>query len=363
MLLSVIQAGPYTAVCSLVTHNLLHLCQILVIDSKNIVRNYCEYCQGLLTKICKRTKLRNVNYTVKAAARATGVSESRLRTWERRYDIPKPGRSPTSRRLYNEDDLRGIRKMAALIGAGLSAADAAEAVRSGEQTLDVGAPQETEHPLVKVLISATDTFDEETFVGALSQGVGELGWAGGLDQLVFPAMRKIGSQWEEAAVPPAKEHFASELARHRLSAALNALGPSSQSRPRVLMACPESERHDLGLLGLALLLRMEGVNIIYLGADVPTADIVAVCDSVKPDAACLSATTAEGLASLARASRTILSQRSVRLFIGGPAVSPSGTTAAGILLPVSLGAAARTIVERLVDARAATKTDETGQLP
>ncbi|MCA9849313.1 MAG: MerR family transcriptional regulator, partial [Dehalococcoidia bacterium] len=34
-----------------------------------------------------------MRYTVRAAARATGVTEGRLRTWERRYGIPKPGRS------------------------------------------------------------------------------------------------------------------------------------------------------------------------------------------------------------------------------------------------------------------------------
>jgi MerR family transcriptional regulator, light-induced transcriptional regulator len=59
-----------------------------------------------------------VNYTVKAAARATGMSESRLRTWERRYGIPSPGRSATGRRRYNDDDLALIRRMAALVHVG-----------------------------------------------------------------------------------------------------------------------------------------------------------------------------------------------------------------------------------------------------
>ena len=67
-----------------------------------------------------------MRYTVRAAARATGVTEGRLRTWERRYGIPKPGRSDTGRRLYDDDDLAMIRRMVALTDAGLSAAEAIE---------------------------------------------------------------------------------------------------------------------------------------------------------------------------------------------------------------------------------------------
>lgn len=290
--------------------------------------------------------MQGVNYTVKAAARATGVSESRLRTWERRYGIPKPARSATSRRVYDENDLGVIRRMAALIDAGLSAFDAAEAVRSGGEAVVAPRPQ-GDHPLVHALMAAAEDYDEEAFLETQSRAIGDLGWARALDEVIFPAMRKIGANWEAAALPPAKEHFASELVRRRLAAALDALGPSSRDRPRILMACPESERHDLGLLALALLLRAAGANVIYLGADVPTSDIIDACGSLKPDAVCLSATSGEGLASLVRATRTILSRRSLHLFIGGPAVSPSGTLAAGVILPSSIASAVPAMLERL----------------
>ena len=113
------------------------------------------------------------------------------------------------------------------------------------------------------------------------------------------------------------------------------------------MGCPESERHDLGLLALALLLRAGGANVVYLGADVPTSDIIEAVESLKPDAVCLSATSAEGLASLVRATRTILSKHAPQLFIGGPAVSASGTAAAGVILPSSLASAVTAILERV----------------
>ena len=51
-------------------------------------------------------------YSIKAAAMATGISESCLRTWERRYGIPRPTRSSSGRRRFDESDLGVIRRMA-----------------------------------------------------------------------------------------------------------------------------------------------------------------------------------------------------------------------------------------------------------
>ena len=71
-----------------------------------------------------------MNYTVLAASKATGINSSRLRTWERRYGIPRPNRSNTGRRLYDEDDLLLIRRMMALVNAGLPASEAAKSALS-----------------------------------------------------------------------------------------------------------------------------------------------------------------------------------------------------------------------------------------
>ncbi len=286
-----------------------------------------------------------MNYTVKAAARATGVSESRLRTWERRYGIPKPARAASGRRLYDDDDLAVIRRMASLVGAGVSAAEAAEAARFGAAETPPLSEKRTEHPLIAALVAAAESFDEAALLAALKSCTDAWGWAQALDEVVFPALKQIGRSWEEAAIPPAKEHFASELVKRELEAALHDLGPSVDRSPRIMLACPESERHDLGLMALALLLRLAHVNVVYLGGDVPTSDLIAANDELRPDAICLSATSANGLASLVRASRTLVSARAVRLFIGGPAVNGTGPVAAGLPLPESLASASRLIVE------------------
>jgi DNA-binding transcriptional MerR regulator len=293
-------------------------------------------------------RIRNVKYTVKAAARATGISESRLRTWERRYGIPSPARSATHRRVYEENDIAVIRRMVALVDAGLSAADAAEAarVRSNDEEAPEGVYSKPPHPLIEQIVRAAETFNEGLIVLAIAEGTKELGWARAFDNLIFPALRQIGTSWESATIPPAKEHFASELVRSAIAAELHRTALMVDG-PLVLLACPEGERHDLGLMALWLLLKKEGAKVVYLGADVPTVDLLEVEAALRPAGICLSATGATGLASLVRATRTVLAARSVHLFIGGPAVSLTGAVAAGIRLPASVVEAAQLITARL----------------
>ena len=143
-----------------------------------------------------------MNYTVKAAALATGVSESRLRTWERRYGIPRPERAATGRRLYDDDDLSLIRRMAALVDAGMSAHEAAEAALSGATPPETTSLPE-EHRLVIALAEAAEAFDEAAFLKSLREGVEELGWANAIDDIVFPSLKRVGQYWETAVFPPA----------------------------------------------------------------------------------------------------------------------------------------------------------------
>ncbi len=288
-----------------------------------------------------------MNYTVKAAARATGISESRLRTWERRYGIPSPNRGPSGRRLYDDDDLAVIRRMAALVDAGVSAHEAAEAALSGTSAAQPPA-SEAEHPIAVALADAAEHFDEAALLDALRTGVRELGWAEAFDRVIFPGLKRVGLYWETAVFPPANEHFASELLSFEITSAIQAAAPAPVEAPCIVMACPEEERHDLGIQALTLLLKAQGIRTIYLGADVPAQDLVTAYEATHAAAICLAATTAIGLASLVRASRTIVATHHLRLFIGGPATSASGVEAAGIRLPASMGAAANLIARTLI---------------
>jgi DNA-binding transcriptional MerR regulator/methylmalonyl-CoA mutase cobalamin-binding subunit len=299
-----------------------------------------------------------MRYSVKAAAMATGVSASRLRTWERRYAIPKPGRSATGRRLYDENDLAVIRRMAALVRAGVPASEAAEAARI-EARGAAGEPSEAtaeqnDDPRVAPLVQAAVNYDEGAIVGTIHELVASTSWGGALDEVLFPTLRRAGEYWGAGTLVTANEHFLSEVIRRELSAGLSATPDSEGDAPSVLLACAEGDRHDLGLLAVCLLLRLRGLRVTYLGADVPAHDLVEAAQRTRSEALCLSATTASALGSLGRTARGIVSSRlSIRLFVGGPALDAAELkeTIPGIHLPPSIQGAADLIAATLEGSR------------
>ncbi len=280
--------------------------------------------------------------TVQAAARQAGISEARLRTWERRYGVPSPGRSATGRRLYDEGDIALIRRMARLVDSGVPAAQAAEAARDGE----VAAPpqvRETElHPLTLRIATAARTLDGLGAYRALRSALEEQGWARALEAVVFPAFNLIGHEWERGEVSPAHEHFLSELVRGELQVAFADLPRAEPAGPLIILACPEDERHDLGLLALRLMIGQRGGRVLYLGTDLPPEALVLAVRDVRPAAVCLAATTPSAVSALNRCVRALIASRAdAAVFIGGPATaSAASDEVPAVRLPAGLEAAA-----------------------
>jgi len=293
-----------------------------------------------------------MNYTVRAAAIATGISEGRLRTWERRYGVPRPKRSPTGRRLYDEDDLAQIARMAALVGAGVPAAQAADAVLSEDPSALV-VPARVEpspDPLVAELLDGATRFDGDGVGASIHRAVQTVGWPAALRDALFPALRAAGAAWESDEIPPAQEHLLSEQIRLALLAAIAHVAPAAPDAPLIVLACPEGERHDLGLSALWLLLRQTGLRICYLGADVPTADLADAASTLGAAAICLAATSTATGSQLARTTRELALRRlDTLVFAGGPAVIERDASEAlmGIRLPGTIDAAAGAIASRL----------------
>lgn len=281
-----------------------------------------------------------MNYTVRAAARATGVSEGRLRTWERRYGIPKPARSGTGRRLYDDDDLAMIRRLAALTEAGVSAAEAAEAVLAEAQAgvivaeVPASAPTPPLDPAVEALVVAARTFDEAAVSSLLAEATRQYGWPTIFDRVIFPALRRTGDAWERGELLPVHEHFLSELLRREVMAEV-VRTPLHEGGARVILACPPAERHDIGLLGLWLALRSAGLHVVYLGSDVPREALLSAIEQLRPAAVVFVAIASTSRAEMVISARAVTTARqSPRVFLGGPAVD--GTDGVAELLGVRL---------------------------
>jgi methanogenic corrinoid protein MtbC1 len=146
-----------------------------------------------------------------------------------------------------------------------------------------------------------------------------------LRDVVLPAMHEIGERWARGEITVAQEHFATEI----VSGRLRSLGREFDHGlgPRVILAGPSAERHDIGLLCCALALHFRGWRVTYLGPDTPTDAIERAVEVVDPDVVVIGAVQRHPLRLAAPALSRLAAK--VTLAVGGGGVSPELATAAG----------------------------------
>ncbi len=288
-----------------------------------------------------------MNYTIGAAARSLGVSEARLRNWERRYGVPCPVRSESGRRLYSEAEMAMLHRMAAYLAAGFPAAQAAEAAqRENESALAPALrPEAALNPLATELFAAAGRLDAAAVSEMVARAAGEAGWEAALPTIIFPALVFVGRAWERGELAAAHEHLLSECVRSELMASIVGVPRPGPGQPLVLLACPEEERHEVGLLALRLFLLEESLRVLYLGTDLPLDALVDAVAATRPAAVCLAATTGAAAPSMARAARVLVRRGVTNLFVGGPAALLA--EAPGRMLSHDIRAAARQVAAAL----------------
>lgn len=262
-------------------------------------------------------------FTVREVEERTGVPSSSLRQWERRYGFPAPERSPSGYRYYSENDVAAVIRIRDLVADGVPPSRATSMVKAseGNQT-GVRSPEVLARELGDALIRLeVDTGDR-----AVSEALALHPLDTVLLEVIQPALVRIGDLWHAGKVTVATEHFASNLLQGRLRGLLR-LMTDVAGGPSVVVACAPGERHEMGALILAIMLRRAGFRMIYLGADTPLGDLVQLAAVQQADAVLLSVTGRAHLQDLARASGE-LRQLPGLLVIGGQAVAAQPEIAA-----------------------------------
>ena len=242
-------------------------------------------------------------------ARRVGISPELLRAWERRYGLLRPIRSAGGFRLYTNDDAERVAAMKIALDEGLSAAEAANRVLAGQR------PAEglLDHARLR-LIAAVRAYDEVSAHLVLDEAFAAFALETVLQQLILPALREIGDEWERGELEVAQEHFASNLVRERLLALARFWGRGGG--PLAILACAPGERHDIGLIAFGLVLRSHGWRILFLGADTPLPTLARAVTTTEPRLVVVSGTRSELLEAEATGLRRL--GRSVPLRLSGP---------------------------------------------
>lgn len=218
-------------------------------------------------------------YTVKQVAALTGVRESTLRVWEKRYGVVEPERSGGGYRLYSDEQIALLRSMAALVADGVPASTAARTLAASPV-----APEACGAPLDLDLVSAAASLDPPRLDHMLGAALGEGTVEHVIEDWLLPELTRLGLAWERGELTVAHEHFASAGVARALGSIFQS-SPVPDGAPAALLGLPPGGRHELGLLAFAVCLRRAGVNVVYLGADVPMTDWTRAAVELLPRAA------------------------------------------------------------------------------
>jgi methanogenic corrinoid protein MtbC1 len=117
-------------------------------------------------------------------------------------------------------------------------------------------------------------------------------------RLFQPALYAIGWKWERNEITVAQEHLAAAIAE-TLLVELYLEGPFEASRGgKILLAGVEHNQHVIGLRMVADAFELSGWSVQYLGANTPTAALLAQVDRTSPDRVGLSVSLVQQLPAL-----------------------------------------------------------------
>jgi methanogenic corrinoid protein MtbC1/DNA-binding XRE family transcriptional regulator len=140
--------------------------------------------------------------------------------------------------------------------------------------------------------------------------------------VVMAAQARVGDLWRRGRLSVAQEHLATRIGHAQLDRLRQGMRRRNPSGRRAVVAAVEGEHHELGTRVVADFLHMDGWEVDFLGADVPTADLVEFVRQRQPALVVLSATLEERLAALGGAVAALRAlPHPPRILAGGAAVS------------------------------------------
>jgi DNA-binding transcriptional MerR regulator/methylmalonyl-CoA mutase cobalamin-binding subunit len=232
------------------------------------------------------TETQSANFPIRELVQRTGVNASTLRAWENRHGILKPQRTPSGHRLYSQEDVLRVRRLQELLVQGFGLGEISELLaRDGGEvgglvseanltTASINLNPAWEGYVLETLRALAD-FSTERLDSLYNEACALYPIGVITQELLIPVLQQLGLRWDKHPSGIAEEHFFSAWLRNKLGARLHHSLALRPGRP-VILACLPQENHEIGLLIFSLGVLDLGYRVIYLGANMPTRQIIHV---------------------------------------------------------------------------------------
>ena len=224
-------------------------------------------------------------FTIKDLENLSGIKAHTIRIWEQRYSLLKPQRSDTNIRYYSNNELKTILNISLLnkYGYKISHIDQMSETEMQQKIVALTNVEAQQEKLVNELIKQLVDLDLNKFEKILEDHIKAKGIERSITQLIFPFLERVGILWVTNHINPAQEHLVTNIIRQKLIVGIDAVKTTARTQKTALLFLPEGEHHELGLLYVCYLLKNNGIQVLYLGTNVPMKDLDYVAKFKKPD--------------------------------------------------------------------------------
>jgi DNA-binding transcriptional MerR regulator/methylmalonyl-CoA mutase cobalamin-binding subunit len=269
-------------------------------------------------------------YSIRVAARLTGVSADKLRMWERRYGFPKPARNANKVRTYSEHDIERLMLVSRAMQAGCRVREAiAKTPEELRELLAKASPAPAataaEGLDVQTLLGALRADDPEHLRAELRRAVAVLGVRRFITDVAAPLVERVGEAWHDGTLEVRHEHLFSSVLSTQVRVLLSAY-EDSRAAPTVVLTTLPGEQHGLGLELAALYLALEGCVVRLLGVDTPLPQIADAARGLRADIVGLSISCASDRRRSQQLLQSLLGllPQGVQLWVGGQRAAELG---------------------------------------
>ncbi|MFI5128939.1 MAG: MerR family transcriptional regulator [Chitinophagales bacterium] len=227
-------------------------------------------------------------FSISQLQQFSGIKAHTIRIWEQRYNALHPNRSEGNTRYYDNSQLRRLLNIVSLMDSDYKVSQLCAMTDKNLFTL-INDQLKT-HSIVRdeaeyfitQLLAAGMSYDEPGFDKIFSKCLERMDMKDGYTKVIYPLLERIGLMWSTDTMPPAREHFMSNIIRQKLVSAINDLPAPASSKSSWLLFLPENEFHEIGLLFAHYLIRKAGRKVYYLGSNVPFETLAQAVKEIQP---------------------------------------------------------------------------------
>ena len=225
------------------------------------------------------------SYSIKDLEQISGIKAHTIRIWEQRYQFLQPSRTTTNIRTYSSNELKTILNVSLLnkYGFKISHIDKMTSEQMEEKIFSINQLDAQKERVVNNLIKEMVSMNMLGFEQQLDIYIAQKGIEKTINEIIFSFLERVGILWVTNRINPAQEHLATNVLRQKIIYGIEKLPPITKHNKRVILFLPEAEYHEIGLLFVHFLLKLNGVYVDYLGANVPMVDLEYLVKTNKVD--------------------------------------------------------------------------------